>query len=1112
MAVLASGQSPLPLRWPNFCLSPIRRTLSRILILILLARAGISPNPGPPSPPPCAFIQWNCNGLTGAAERLSQFLHQRSVKVAAIQETKLKPNSRDPKIPGYSLLRRDRPGGGGGGGVALLIHHSVSFTPIPFSSSDPHLEVVAANVLINRSPFAVINVYCPPASACAASYLPDISAVLDLAQGDSVVLGDWNAHHEAWFSEPEDRRGEALAEAIENSDLCILNQDSPTRIPLGPNNNQRSTSPDISLISAHLALAVTWLAVVHLSSDHLPIVIAFDDESTPDPRRAKSFVNFNRAEWTNFKEEADSLISQLPPPSSCSSGEKLFRKAVLTASKHHIPAGFRKDFVPGRNAEVDALQQQYDDLRSRDPRDPTLEQIEGEIRRVSAAASRAKWQDFVETLDRRSNPRRYWQLLRNLSGAKSSVPPNQFIRFGNKLCSKPAAIAKKFNHQYTNIRKHSSSKLSRLINRNLRDEHPIDHSFRPFTLEDTAAAIKRSKNSSALGPDGLAPLHLKHLGPAALSYLTELFNLSVADNNIPAIWKNAVVLPVLKPGKSPSEGVSYRPISLLCPSSKILERLLLPFLTEHLPLDASQHGFRAGRSPTSALLPLVSAAVEGFNEQKPAKRTVSVAIDLSKAFDSVNHDRLLKKLSATSLPHNVIRWLATFLKGREQSVTYNGHRSPYKHVHLGVPQGAVLSPTLFNFYVADFPELQCSKTSFADDFNVFTSDSDIDAAVDRLNSDLSLISGWSKDVDLDIAPSKSSVTLFTSNTHEHSYHPQVKIEELVDMGGVFGHIALDCVLPLVQRPKILGVKFDTHLTFSPHARDVARSCTERLKVMKALAGTSWGQDSKTLSITYKALIRSKLDYAAPIWAPNVKNTPLARLQAIQNSGLRIATGAVKMTPPDHLHSEAKMLKVDEHLHLLAAQYLASALRETHPMFPLVTHLPGPRSLKRTLQDAFYEDVAPYLVDGVVPLGHHNDVKNKIHADYVRRAINSRRDNVVLNRTAPPLHSSESRLPRAHRSTMAQLRSGYCSSLNSYLVRVGRADSSTCPQCGVHEHTSVHLFNCPHHPTNLCPIDLWLRPQESASFLSSLPPFSHLPPLAPPPPPPPRPRPPPEPPP
>ena len=145
-------------------------------------------------------------------------------------------------------------------------------------------------------------------------------------------------------------------------------------------------------------------------------------------------------------------------------------------------------------------------------------------------------------------------------------------------------------------------------------------------------------------------------------------------------------------------------------------------------------------------------------------------------------------------------------------------------------------------------------------------------------------------------------------------------------------------------------------------------------------------------------------------------------------------------------------------------------------------------------------------DGVIPSAHYSDVKNKIHADYVRRAISTRRQNVVLNRQAPPPHRHKTNLARAHRSALAQLRSGHCSSLNNYLVRVGRSATSTCPECGVDEHSPAHLFSCPSHPTNLNPMDLWLRPVKTASFLSSLPSFSHLPP------PPPRRRPPPEPPP
>ena len=257
---------------------------------------------------------------------------------------------------------------------------------------------------------------------------------------------------------------------------------------------------------------------------------------------------------------------------------------------------------------------------------------------------------------------------------------------------------------------------------------------------------------------------------------------------------------------------------------------------------------------------------------------------------------------------------------------------------------------------------------------IYASDSDINVAVNRLNADLSLISEWARDLDLEIAPNKSSVTLFTPNTHEHSVHPQVKIEEKVDLGGVFGTVFLDRVLPLEPQPKILGVTLDTHFTFAPHARELAKSGTERNKVIKALAGTSWGQDKETLMITYKSLIRSKFDFAAPVWAPNVKKTPIRRLQSIQNAALRIISGCVKLSAEEHLHTEAKMLSVLQHLQLLCGQYLASAMRPGHPAHSVVTSPAGPRDMKQTLQSAFIDDVQPYLENGIIPPPNYNDVK------------------------------------------------------------------------------------------------------------------------------------------
>jgi hypothetical protein len=196
-----------------------------------------------------------------------------------LQEMKLTPKSKTPVFQNYILVRKDRPTGGGRG-LAFLVHHLVRFTNtdvtplIPLNDLD--IELQGISILINNTHTSIFNVYIPPASANP-GYSPDIKRLLEL-DGDSFILGNLNAHHISWFSNVSHGH-DSLAQQIEDSNFFILNSNSQTCFPTrgGP------FSLDISLVSDHLALAVSWSTNVTLNSDHLPISITFEHEDGLPP-------------------------------------------------------------------------------------------------------------------------------------------------------------------------------------------------------------------------------------------------------------------------------------------------------------------------------------------------------------------------------------------------------------------------------------------------------------------------------------------------------------------------------------------------------------------------------------------------------------------------------------------------------------------------------------------------------------------------------------------------------------------------------------------------------------------------------------------------------------
>lgn len=290
------------------------------------------------------------------------------------------------------------------------------------------------------------------------------------------------------------------------------------------------------------------------------------------------------------------------------------------------------------------------------------------------------------------------------------------------------------------------------------------------------------------------------------------------------------------------------------------------------------------------------------------------------------------------------------------------------------------------------------------------------------------------------------------------------------------------LLPLEKKPRILGITFDTMFTFAQHAENTAAKVNKRNNILKALAGTTWRQQKETLVSTYKALGRSVINYGAPVWTPNLKQSHVNKLQCAQNSALRIATGCHRMSAVDHLHQETEVIPVKQHNDLLTDQFYATCREPSHPCHELTTLNQPPRHMKETIK-TYSGNRVQAAADSLPPTHDATSISKNLHTSTVSRTIASYSNNRVLATPPPPIASSEKSLPRKTRTRLAQLRSGWCSLLQSYQNRLNPGTPDTCPDCQTAGHTVQHLFQCPAHPVRLPTTALWTDPVKAAAELN-----------------------------
>ena len=235
--------------------------------------------------------------------------------------------------------------------------------------------------------------------------------------------------------------------------------------------------------------------------------------------------------------------------------------------------------------------------------------------------------------------------------------------------------------------------------------------------------------------------------------------------------------------------------------------------------------------------------------------------------------------------------------GKPHNTIFQNFQFSSCNIHTGVIQGAVTSPKLFNFYLYRLPQPPTGvKVMYADDLSVYAMSPDIQILDDRVNSYVPTLLQFFKKRDLTVLPEKSTVTLFTAQPNQSREHSQILIN--------------GTTVPLEKQPRILGVTHDTMYTFAAHCRNQAVKVRARNYILKALTGTIWGQQKETIILTYQAIGRSVINFAAPVWAPVINESSWKCLQTAQNEASRIATGCHKMSHSDHLHQKTKILPVN----------------------------------------------------------------------------------------------------------------------------------------------------------------------------------------------------------
>lgn len=837
-----------------------------------------------------AFL--NIVSLRKHKSELELVLHNNDIDVIGLSETRLAKTVPDSvvSIEGYRIYRNDRDANGGG--VAMYVKESLPEATIKVASNKLELIALEVSPSNHARPFHIVCWYRPPTAGVdytAFENLREILKNLDKEDKEVILIGDTNCD----FKNAKNANAKKLKLIYSEYQLEQLIKGF-TRVAMTTTESgeQKVSKTLIDHFSSTNPKYIIEADVIRTGMvDHYLVYGIRKINAWRRKGNKQKIVesrNMKKYDKMLFRQDLqqidwETILSPFnnDPVSMAATFQEIF-ESILNLHAPVRKKRVRSQFAPWLTASLKNLMMERDMLKQEAEKYPekwpAYKRLRNQVTREMRNAIRDYYHGLID--ENIGNPKKMWKTINKVLDKNENSVKLSSVEVDGKCLTRERDILKALNQHFVSVGPNLAKKIvSKPGDDCLQNIKPELKEMEFKTVDDVFIlnAIKQLKSGKAAGPDKVPTAIVKDVGDLVSKPLMMIFNSSLKNGIFPDIWKLARVTPIFKSGAKKDVN-NYRPISVISIFSRILERIvhdqMFDFLLENNVITKNQSAFRKLYSTITSLICSTDFWYENIDSKK---LNLTIFLDLKKAFDTVDHKIMVKKLCRYGIRGNAGNWFQSYLDHRKQFCSVNGQRSMTSEVTCGIPQGSCLGPLLFIIYLNDFEKcLKFSQASiYADDTNVTIASDDVEKLVLEAQQELLNLSEWMRINKLSPNPAKTEYMIIGHSRKVNA----LNISNALTLNG--------SDIKRVTKTKSLGVTVDENLKWEEQYKTVKGKVFGGLASLKKLRNII--PQTKLCSVYY-AIVESHLRYANEIWG-SLPKTKLDTLQRLQDRARSIIESA-----------------------------------------------------------------------------------------------------------------------------------------------------------------------------------------------------------------------------